>query len=125
MIDGPPGPGNRPRNRVSQEPPLFPVPYSLFPVPVPYSLHFSRNLNPIIQTPIARGKAVFDRMAFLMSKRYLALACFAALTLPSCLLAQAPSLAIQVDHPSAKVSPKLYGLMTEEINFSYDGGPLR
>ncbi len=37
-------------------------------------------------------------------------------------LAQAPSLAIHVDHPTAKVSPMLYGLMTEEINFSYDGG---
>jgi len=36
--------------------------------------------------------------------------------------AQAPSLAVQVDHPTAQVSPSLYGLMTEEINFSYDGG---
>jgi len=36
--------------------------------------------------------------------------------------AQSPSLTIQVDHPTAKVSPLLYGLMTEEINFSYDGG---
>jgi len=38
------------------------------------------------------------------------------------LVAQGPSLAIQVDHPTAKVSPMLYGLMTEEINYSYDGG---
>src|ERR1700734_723283 len=38
------------------------------------------------------------------------------------LAAQAPSLTIQVDHPTAKVSPSLYGLMTEEINYSYDGG---
>jgi len=38
------------------------------------------------------------------------------------LAAQAPSLAIQVNHPTAKVSPMLYGLMTEEINYSYDGG---
>ena len=36
--------------------------------------------------------------------------------------AQTPSLTIQTDHPTAKVSPMLYGLMTEEINFSYDGG---
>ena len=43
-------------------------------------------------------------------------------SLPLSLVAQAPSLAIQVDHPTAKVSPMLYGLMTEEINFSYDGG---
>ncbi|MGO9317493.1 MAG: alpha-L-arabinofuranosidase C-terminal domain-containing protein [Terracidiphilus sp.] len=43
-------------------------------------------------------------------------------SLPLNLTAQAPTLAIQVDHPTAKVSPMLYGLMTEEINFSYDGG---
>src|ERR1039458_10585726 len=36
--------------------------------------------------------------------------------------AQVPSLAIHFDQPTAKVSPMLYGLMTEEINFSYDGG---
>jgi alpha-N-arabinofuranosidase len=43
-------------------------------------------------------------------------------SLPLSLVAQAPSLDLQVDHPTAKVSPILYGLMTEEINFSYDGG---
>jgi alpha-N-arabinofuranosidase len=32
------------------------------------------------------------------------------------------SLEIQTDKPIAKVSPTLYGLMTEEINYSYDGG---
>lgn len=31
-------------------------------------------------------------------------------------------LQIQVDRPIANVSPTLYGLMTEEINHSYDGG---
>jgi alpha-N-arabinofuranosidase len=31
-------------------------------------------------------------------------------------------LQIQADQVAAHVSPKLYGLMTEEINFSYDGG---
>ena len=36
--------------------------------------------------------------------------------------AQTASLSIQLDHPTAKVSPMLYGLMTEEINYSYDGG---
>ena len=43
----------------------------------------------------------------------------------SCALAagQAPvKLAIHADHPVSVVSPTLYGLMTEEINFSYDGG---
>jgi alpha-N-arabinofuranosidase len=57
-----------------------------------------------------------------MSKRSFALASLVVLALPLTLIAQAPSLAIQVDHPIAKVSPTLYGLMTEEINFSYDGG---
>jgi alpha-N-arabinofuranosidase len=57
-----------------------------------------------------------------MRKRYFALALLAASTLPGSIFAQAPSLAIQVDHATAKVSPTLYGLMTEEINFSYDGG---
>src|SRR5579859_2985692 len=39
-------------------------------------------------------------------------------------LAQTPSvhLTIQADQPIAPVSPTLYGLMTEEINFSYEGG---
>jgi alpha-N-arabinofuranosidase len=34
----------------------------------------------------------------------------------------APELTIAVDKPIARVSPTLYGLMTEEINYSYDGG---
>lgn len=55
-----------------------------------------------------------------MTRKFLLL--FTAFSLPFSLCAQAPSLAIQVDHPIAKVSPTLYGLMTEEINFSYDGG---
>src|ERR1043166_8402568 len=33
-----------------------------------------------------------------------------------------PALTIDASHPSGKVSPRLYGLMTEEINHSYDGG---
>ena len=36
--------------------------------------------------------------------------------------AQTPSLTLQVNQPKASVSPTLYGLMTEEINHSYDGG---
>jgi alpha-N-arabinofuranosidase len=39
-------------------------------------------------------------------------------------LAQAPTatLDIRLDQPAHAVSPTLYGLMTEEINYSYDGG---
>lgn len=29
---------------------------------------------------------------------------------------------VKADQPGAKISPTLYGLMTEEINYSYDGG---
>src|SRR4051812_19756127 len=35
---------------------------------------------------------------------------------------QTPSITLQVNQPGASVSPMLYGLMTEEINHSYDGG---
>ncbi|HWJ89901.1 MAG TPA: hypothetical protein VNR87_02250, partial [Flavisolibacter sp.] len=36
--------------------------------------------------------------------------------------AQAPRLVLDLAKPGARVSPMLYGLMTEEINHSYDGG---
>ena len=38
-----------------------------------------------------------------------------------CAQAQA-ALTVDVNRPKASVSPTLYGLMTEEINYSYDGG---
>src|SRR4051812_9240990 len=39
------------------------------------------------------------------------------------LYSQAPaSLTVETDRPKSSVSPMLYGLMTEEINYSYDGG---
>jgi len=47
------------------------------------------------------------------------LSCFALVPASIC---QQPTLTVRVDQPTAKVSPMLYGLMTEEINFSYDGG---
>ena len=53
---------------------------------------------------------------------------FVTVLLSPLLLAQtadqhdAAVLQIQLDRPIAKVSPTLYGLMTEEINHSYDGG---
>src|ERR1044071_4105634 len=33
-----------------------------------------------------------------------------------------PALTLRLDKAGPSVSPKLYGLMTEEINYSYDGG---
>lgn len=41
---------------------------------------------------------------------------------PAALIAQAATLTIDAATPKAHVSPTLYGLMTEEINYSYDGG---
>src|SRR5664279_1900119 len=44
---------------------------------------------------------------------------------PAGLRGQSPNpvvLRINAGQATAHVSPKLYGLMTEEINFSYDGG---
>jgi alpha-N-arabinofuranosidase len=57
-----------------------------------------------------------------MSKRFFIPALLALAATPFALRAQVPSLSIQVDHATAKVNPMFYGLMTEEINFSYDGG---
>jgi alpha-L-arabinofuranosidase len=39
----------------------------------------------------------------------------------ACLVAS-PAFTVDATQPKGKVSPKLYGLMTEEINHSYDGG---
>src|SRR3954468_14831033 len=38
------------------------------------------------------------------------------------LKAQNPKLTLDLTKPGVNVSPQLYGLMTEEINHSYDGG---
>ena len=61
----------------------------------------------------------------MIQKTFARSAAFAALALASTLaLAQAPpaTLTIHADQPVSAVSPTLYGLMTEEINYSYDGG---
>src|ERR1035441_4157652 len=52
---------------------------------------------------------------------YRSLAIFMAVAV-SGLRAQPAALNIEVKQPKAAVSPTLYGLMTEEINYSYDGG---
>src|SRR5438093_6072506 len=58
----------------------------------------------------------------------LTLAAFAAtamlaMTVGRFALAQRPvTITVRVDQPGAKIDPIFYGLMTEEINFSYDGG---
>ena len=57
-----------------------------------------------------------------MRKRFFAAALLAAFVIFIPAPAQSPSLSIHVDQPTAKVNPMFNGLMTEEINFSYDGG---
>jgi len=46
---------------------------------------------------------------------------FYASAVVSCLAAN-PTFTIDAGHPAGTVSPRLYGLMTEEINHAYDGG---
>jgi len=47
---------------------------------------------------------------------------FVALVASASYLAASPSFTIDTTHIAGKASPKLYGLMTEEINHAYDGG---
>jgi len=58
-----------------------------------------------------------------MSGKTLSLMCtILALAVSAVAQTQPAVLTIQIDKPGSKVSPTLYGLMTEEINYSYDGG---
>ena len=59
-----------------------------------------------------------------MRTQRIALLVLAASTIARFCATQAPTanLTIQLDKPAQAVSPTLYGLMTEEINYSYDGG---
>ena len=59
--------------------------------------------------------------AFKFKKVIYSLVILLASFLPASLLSQ-PKLTLELDKPAGNVSPKLYGLMTEEINYSYDGG---
>jgi len=53
-------------------------------------------------------------------KKFFTLIIYAAAAIPC--LASNPTFTVDVNHPVGKVSSMLYGLMTEEINHSYDGG---
>src|SRR5262245_62047552 len=59
-------------------------------------------------------------------RKFGVIATFIALTafgISQYLMAQRPlTLTVRVDQPGPKIDPIFYGLMTEEINFSYDGG---
>lgn len=69
------------------------------------------HLFKILRTP------VFKRLALL------SITAAAQVTLlPAQTSNSVPTLQIKADQTTGKVSPTLYGLMTEEINFSYEGG---
>src|ERR1043165_3161226 len=63
-------------------------------------------------------KNMFNKSIFRTSLLVLGLFC---LIIPHA-IAQTPKLILDLTKPGATVSPMLYGLMTEEINHSYDGG---
>src|SRR5262252_2925718 len=52
--------------------------------------------------------------------RKIILVALLALTVPQ--TPQPVTLTVRADQPGAKIDPMFYGLMTEEINYSYDGG---
>jgi len=63
------------------------------------------------------------RLRLMFAPITLAVAVALSLHFGSFTLAQRPvTLTVNVDKPGAKIDPIFYGLMTEEINFSYDGG---
>src|SRR4029077_4619239 len=73
-----------------------------------------------------RDEALIGHMLPPMTRRSGLLVLFvvavgAVATMPST-RAASPAIAIDAASPAGKVSPRFYGLMTEEINHSYDGG---
>src|SRR5476651_977076 len=57
-----------------------------------------------------------------MKKFYMIQRVLLLLLMTTALKAQNPRLTLDLTKPGVNVSPRLYGLMTEEINHSYDGG---
>jgi alpha-L-arabinofuranosidase len=58
----------------------------------------------------------------MMTRHYVFSTLLATVAASTALQAQSATLTVDVNHSKAPVSPTLYGLMTEEINYSYDGG---
>ena len=82
---------------------------------MPHSAGFTRYTGPaIFRREIRMSEKTFARAV--------AIAALAASTLVASGQNAPATLTIHPDQPVAAVSPTLYGLMTEEINYSYDGG---
>src|SRR5689334_8580009 len=77
------------------------------------------NTFPLIAVTCINFEEKFDPMSVKTFARMLA---FLAVGYFATAQPNSAVLTIQLDQPISKVSPTLYGLMTEEINYSYDGG---
>src|SRR6478672_9617830 len=57
------------------------------------------------------------------TKRFMAVACLLCFTLQSQLaLAQSSTITVQVNKPGGDISPTMFGIFFEDINFGADGG---
>src|SRR5579863_6360842 len=82
--------------------------------PIDSSSRTTRYTDPSLLS----GELLMQRKTFAWAAASLALTS-ASLALPA---QQPATLTVRADQPVYAVSPTLYGLMTEEINYSYDGG---
>src|SRR6187549_2241004 len=69
---------------------------------------------------LVRGSPMRLRSVFVLI--VLSVAVVTGLSLSQLSAQQPVTLTVRVDQPGVKIDPLFYGLMTEEINFSYDGG---
>jgi alpha-N-arabinofuranosidase len=64
-----------------------------------------------------------SRFSLISSSRFVALICVLGLTLQSQLtVAQSSNITVQVDKPGGDISPTMFGVFFEDINFGADGG---
>src|SRR6266446_10151043 len=64
-----------------------------------------------------------SRFSLISSYRFVALICVMCVTLQAQLaVAQSNTITVQVDKPGGDISPTMFGLFFEDINFGADGG---
>jgi hypothetical protein len=85
-------------------------------------LRGKNSMNRTVKFAAVLGVAVW--MSALVSAQSTGVQAKAAATAKAAVTSGAPAatLTINTDKTVAKASPTLYGLMTEEINYSYEGG---
>src|ERR1017187_3828675 len=77
--------------------------------------------NPLSSLPILSMNANFSIFSRAIVSGLAAAAAGLILT-GNAFAAEPGSIVVQIDKPGASISPTFYGLMTEEINYSYEGG---